>query len=143
MSPAEQKVNLPGIALMVYGLLGVLGALSAMASQAVQAIPAAAMALVEQSSQVELFFLVGSDVFSLLWTMSGAAVSVVIALAGFRLRQLSSPGLVYLGTILAMVPLCSGFTPFIPVPCCCLGLFVGMWVLVTLQDEDVKAALAE
>lgn len=143
MSAAQERANLPGIALMVYGLLGVLGAVSSIASAAVQAVPRLAMAAFEHSSEVEITFLIAGELCSMLWTMSGALVSVVIALAGLRLRQLTSPGLVYAGTILAMVPLCSGFTPFIPVPCCCLGLFVGMWVLVTLQDEDVKAALAE
>ena len=63
-------------------------------------------------------------------------VSFVILMAGLRLRQARSPGLVYAGSIFAMLPCCSSW-------CCCLGLPLGIWAIMTMQDDQVKAAFAE
>ena len=64
---------------------------------------------------------------------SGASGSPDTAFAGMKLRSLQSPGIVYAGSILAAIPCCAG-------GCCCLGLPVGIWAIVVMQDEEVKAA---
>jgi hypothetical protein len=37
---------------------------------------------------------------------------------------------------MAMLPCCTGL-------CCCLALPVGIWAIITMQDDQVKAAFAE
>lgn len=60
------------------------------------------------------------------------ALSVVTILAGVRMMQLRSYGLVMTGVILSMIPCCSG--------CCCLGIPFGIWALVVLNRPSVKAS---
>jgi hypothetical protein len=60
------------------------------------------------------------------------ALSVVTILAGVRMMQLRSYGLVMAGVILSMIPCCSG--------CCCLGIPFGIWALVVLNRPSVKAS---
>ena len=69
------------------------------------------------------------SLFSMLW-------SVVMILAGLRLRSGRSAALVYVGAVMAMLPCCAGY-------CCCFGLPLGIWAIVTMQDEQVKVAFAE
>ena len=70
-------------------------------------------------------------------SLIGFAVSFIVIFAATRLRSLRSPGLVYAGAIVASLPCCMG------VPCCCIGLPVGIWVIMTMQDEQVKSAFTE
>jgi len=60
------------------------------------------------------------------------AVSVLLIFAAQKLRKLESFALVVTATILAMVPCTS--------PCCCLGLPIGIWILVVLFKPEVKSA---
>jgi hypothetical protein len=59
-------------------------------------------------------------------------LSAVTILAGVRMMQLRSYGLVMAGVILSMIPCCSG--------CCCLGIPFGIWALVVLNRPSVKAS---
>jgi hypothetical protein len=38
---------------------------------------------------------------------------------------------------MAALPCCIGL------PCCCFGLPVGIWAIVSMQDDQVKAAFSE
>lgn len=60
----------------------------------------------------------------------GMAISVAILMAGYRLKRLRSFGLVMTGTVLAMLP-CS--------TCCCLGLPLGIWILVLTSRHEIKS----
>lgn len=69
----------------------------------------------------------------------GLALNVIgIALSGFfifastKMRKLESYGLVMTATILSMLPCTSS--------CCCVGLPVGIWILVVLAKPEVKSA---
>jgi hypothetical protein len=57
---------------------------------------------------------------------------VVVILGAMRMKSLTSYGFAMAGAIIAMIPCLS--------PCCCLGLPVGIWALVVLMNQDVKAA---
>ena len=57
----------------------------------------------------------------------GASMAIVAAI---RLKNLRSFGLVTTGTLLIMLPC---FTP-----CCCLGLPVGIWVVMIMNRPEVK-----
>lgn len=131
----RSKVGPPGIALAVLGLgailvnlavlvMSLLGYASTIASLASGELDAATTSSVVSS-------LIG---YLLQFALSCLA-SFIVAFAGLRLRGARSPGLVYFGSVLAMLP-CVG-------PCCCLGLPIGIWAIVTMQDEQVKAAFSE
>lgn len=60
------------------------------------------------------------------------AVAGLIIFASSRLKKLESFPVVVTAAILAMVPCTS--------PCCCVGLPVGIWVLVAIFKQDVKSS---
>ena len=68
----------------------------------------------------------------LMIALLGSIVGIVIIVGGVRMKALKSYGLAMTATILAMIPCIS--------PCCLLGLPVGIWSLVVLLDENVKAS---
>jgi hypothetical protein len=53
-------------------------------------------------------------------------VEVVVFMAGTRLKQLRSYGLVCLGSVLNM--------------CSCIGIIIALWVFATLNRPEVRAA---
>jgi len=64
------------------------------------------------------------------------AGSIVIFLAGGKMRQLKSYGLAMTGSIMAILPICTN-------NCCCLSIPFGIWALVVLLNSDVKLAFAK
>ena len=62
----------------------------------------------------------------------GIAIGVVILLGALKMKKLESYGFAMAAAILAMIPCIS--------PCCILGLPFGIWALVVLLDESVKAS---
>lgn len=131
---AEEKVNGPGIALLVVGILGILGNLAYSAYTLITAL------ILPLTQGADISMIISSSI-SMVATggvfLLSVLGSILIAVAGSRLRSLRSPGLVYAGAILACLPMCGSGV------CCCLGLPVGIWVIVTMQDEQVKAAFTE
>jgi len=62
-------------------------------------------------------------------------MALLIILGALRMMKQQSYGFAVTASILAMVP-CVGTSG-----CCCLiGLPIGMWALIVLMDNDVKAA---
>ena len=61
--------------------------------------------------------------------------SIVIFIAGGRMKQLQSYGLCMTGSILAALPLCTH-------NCCCFSTPIGIWAIVVLINPDVKLAFA-
>src|SRR5688572_3326597 len=55
----------------------------------------------------------------------------LIIYAGVQMRKVQSWGLAVAGSIVAMLPC---------LPCCLLGLPIGIWALIVLFDSDVKRA---
>jgi hypothetical protein len=62
----------------------------------------------------------------------GLAMSAFFIFASMKMRKLESYGMVMTATILSMLPCLS--------PCCCVGLPVGIWILVVLSKPEVKTA---
>ena len=60
------------------------------------------------------------------------ALGVVIILGGLKMKQLQSYGLAMTAAIVAMIPCLS--------PCCIIGLPIGIWALVVLNNPEVKSA---
>lgn len=60
------------------------------------------------------------------------ALAIFIVLGGLKMRSLQSYGLAMAGSIIAMLAL---------PPCCCLvGIGIGIWSLVVLNNPEVKSA---
>ena len=62
--------------------------------------------------------------------VGGSAGSRISLMAGIRMLQRRSYGLVMTGVIIGMVPCLSA--------CCCTGLPFGIWALVVLSNEEVR-----
>lgn len=63
-----------------------------------------------------------------------AGSGILTLMAGVKLKNLTSPGLVKFGSIVSFIPCISG--------CCLLGLVFGIWALVAMGNSDVKAGFA-
>ena len=68
---------------------------------------------------------------AIITSILGIGISAVIIFAAQKMRALQSYALVVTGAVLAIVPCIS--------PCCCIGIPVGVWVLVVLFKPEVKA----
>ncbi|MBX3746951.1 MAG: DUF4339 domain-containing protein [Verrucomicrobiae bacterium] len=64
-------------------------------------------------------------------SLIGLAISGLMIYAAQKMQALESFGLVVAAAVLGMVPCTS--------PCCCIGLPVGIWVLVVLFKPEVKS----
>lgn len=62
----------------------------------------------------------------------GGIAGVFIFIGALKMKSLQNYGLAMAATIIAMVPCVS--------PCCIITLPFGIWALVVLMNEDVKAA---
>jgi hypothetical protein len=62
----------------------------------------------------------------------GVVLNILIIVGGVKMRRLESHGLAMAAAILAMIPCLS--------PCCLLGLPFGIWAIVVLSSDEVRAA---
>jgi hypothetical protein len=62
------------------------------------------------------------------------AFNTLVLLGGLRMKAMRNHTLAMIGSIAAMIPVMNS--------CCCVGLPVGIWSLITLMNPDVKAAFA-
>jgi hypothetical protein len=125
----RQRVNAPSVALMITGIIG--GLLS-LVMLVINVFGFGLGALIAEEA--------GADALEMLFSGGfGAASSLVgLALAGFiiygaaKMKDLQAWGVAVAASIVAMIPCIS--------PCCVLGLPIGIWCLVILFDQQVKAA---
>jgi hypothetical protein len=82
--------------------------------------------------QFEQWARMSAGPMGMFFNVVGIALSGLIIFASTKMRKLESYGLVMAATIIAMVPCIS--------PCCCVGLPIGIWVLVVLNKPEVKSA---
>lgn len=65
-------------------------------------------------------------------SLVAVALAVVVFLGALKMRRLESYGFAVAASILAIIPCIS--------PCCVLGLPFGIWALVVLSRDHVRAA---
>lgn len=146
-SAAADSAKLPAIFLIIVGCLNILGSLY-WAFSGFQARTAGVQAVQEQAQrdpmQQKNFqelekqgfsiekIVSGTATVFILWGLAGLLCSAVMILAGIKMMTLGSYGLCMTGSITAMLPCV--------IPCCILGLPVGIWSIVVLNRPDVKAA---
>lgn len=129
----EGKVGPPGIALAV---LGVAVSLMGLTVTGINTFTSLLPLLQTDDIVAALIASAVSLAISLIMPMMTIVGGIVILVGGLRLRAGKSAGLVYLGAIAAMIPCCSYY-------CCCFGIPLGIWAIVTMQDDQVQAAFAE
>jgi phage FluMu protein Com len=125
---ASSRVEGPAIALIVTGVIGLaLQALGLVVSLVQLAVPGAAPD--QEMMPFGPAFGPGVNVF---FAILGLALSILVIVGAWKMKNLQSYGLAMTSAIVAVVPCIS--------PCCCLGLPFGVWGLVVLSDSQVQAA---
>lgn len=125
-SVAAQKVQGPGIGLMVVGGLGILGSLLGL----VMNLAGLGMAGLSADQMGAAANFLGGGV-GILFAILGFGIYGFVLWGGLQMRALSNKTLVLIASIVAMLP-CS--------LCCLIGLPVGIWSIVTLNDPAVSAS---
>lgn len=132
----QERVTPPAVALIVTGGLGIVTqllslflGLSANFTQGFQE------GLSEGMESPEFLAPFLGSVFIVISSIIGMIIAALIIFAGIRMLKIQNRGFAIAASILAMIPCIS--------PCCIIGLPVGIWALVVLNDNDVKMAFNE
>jgi hypothetical protein len=119
-----QRVAAPATALIVTAILGIVGDVLAIAFFSFVLLQPDVLGRLDRHDP-SLYVNLGVGIISL-------PVGVVMLIGALKMKKLESYGLAMAGAILGMLPYAS--------PCCILGLPFGIWALVVLSDNSVKAA---
>jgi hypothetical protein len=143
---AADRTNLPGIFLIVVSILNLLGAVL-LGVRGVQLAVTPVEVFEEQLQQLRKMspmfagqaataadMKTQSMVSAFVGAGLGAVVGVLSLLAGIRMRVLRNYALAVTGSVLAALPCLSCMS------CCGLGEGIGIWALVVLLDQEVRAA---
>jgi hypothetical protein len=130
---AAAKVNGPAIALMVTAgvgcLLQVLSLLMRVLGMAGGAMSGGMPGAPPEMEQIQAMM---QGPIGIVTGVLSLAIGVAIFVGAMRMKALSSYGFAMAAAVLAMIPCIS--------PCCCLGLPAGIWAIVALMDQNVKAS---
>ncbi|MBW3597913.1 MAG: hypothetical protein KY475_11640 [Planctomycetes bacterium] len=145
---ASSKVAGPAIALIVIGVLNVLLALLGVVNniRTMGADPAEIEAqfqpgqledLEQQGFDPQAFvkFAQAGGAIGVVLNIIALIVGIVIIMGALKMKNLQSRGLAMTAAILAMIPFIS--------PACCpciIGLPIGIWALVAMNDPNVKTS---
>ena len=131
-SVIDQKLKIPAIGIITTGALagllslaGVIATLSG-SSKNTELPPG----LPPEAAGFLKSYLAMMETFNLPLNLLALVMSVLTLMAGIRMLQRRSYGLVMTGVIIGMVPCLSA--------CCCTGLPFGIWALVVLSNEEVR-----
>jgi hypothetical protein len=131
-SVIDQKLKIPAIGVISTGALG--GGLSLygviatlMGSNKNTELPPG---LPPEAAGFLKSYLSMMETFNLPLNLLALIMSVLTLMAGIKMLQRRSYGLVMTGVIIGMVPCLSA--------CCCTGLPFGIWALVVLSNEEVR-----
>lgn len=128
---AQNKVNGPAIGLMVTAILGILTALANMVVNGlgIGGVGAAGNPnMPPEAAQIQML----SGAMGVVFAILGIIMQVVVLVGALKMKKLEAFGFAMAASIIAMIPCLS--------PCCIVGLPIGIWALVTLNDAQVKAA---
>ncbi len=141
---ARNKTNVPGILLLIVGIINILGALyyafeGVISLANPQAVAAASQQMNPQGeAQMKQLgwsmeqMVQGVGVGYLVFSVIALIAAIITIFGGLQMRNLRGYGLSVFGSILAMIPCVS--------PCCLLGVVAGIWGLAVLMSQDVKSA---
>jgi hypothetical protein len=143
---AASKVSGPAIGLIVVGVINVLLSLYGVvsntmamtgdsAAQFEAQLDAQEMQQLEQQGfdpQMMTKMFQAGGAIGLVLNVIAIVVAAVIIMGGLKMKNLQSRGMAMTASILAMIPCLSA--------CCLLGLPIGIWSIVTLNDPNVRSA---
>lgn len=134
---AQDAVQGPATGLLITGILGaiavLIGAAFAIFGGANMAAPGPELPP-EMRQMMQMIKSMQSPAMIAIDSLVKLAVAGLIIFASLKLKRLESFPLVVTAAILAMVPCTS--------PCCCVGLPVGIWVLVAIMRPEVKSSFS-
>jgi hypothetical protein len=144
-SYALNKAKTPAIALLVVGVINVLLGLWGLANNAISMANPQAMEQQLQAQfdaqggapegfdpQMIMRFAQAGGAIGIVLSIVQIAVAALIIAGAAKMMKLQSYGLAMTASILAMVPCLSA--------CCLIGLPIGIWSLIVLNDPAVKSA---
>ena len=133
LDSVRQMVSGPATALLVTGIicliLSIFGLVANLTGTGFQPPPGEIPPEMQQFFEITKQF---QGPVAIVMSFLSIAISALIIYAGQKMRALQSYTLAVTGAILAIIPCIS--------PCCCIGIPVGIWVLVVLFKPEVKAA---
>ncbi|MFB0565962.1 MAG: hypothetical protein ACETWK_09830 [Candidatus Aminicenantaceae bacterium] len=124
----RMQVSGPSVGLLVTGILGVVLELTSFISLLIGT--SVCTFLEDDIPDKYVGFFEGS--FWLGSSLVGLLVAGFIIYAALKMKELTQWGLCVVASVLAMIPCIS--------PCCIVGLPMGIWCLVVLTKDDIKAA---
>jgi hypothetical protein len=128
-SNARDALNVPSILIMVCGGLGLVGGLLGLVSGGATR----NLGPLANNPQMQQYMAMQSGPMHYVTGLLGLAMSGFLIFGALKMRNLESHGLAMGAAIVAMIP-CGG--------CCCIGLPVGIWALITLMKPEIKSQFA-
>jgi hypothetical protein len=132
LGQARDRVSGPAIGLIVVGGIGVLMALWGMVQSATGANQVPEEMFNDPNMAQYRSIIEGSQRFGIVGNVLVLLTSGLTIFGALKMKNLQSYGLAMAASIVAMIP-CIG-------PCCCVGLPIGIWSIVTLSKPEIKAA---
>ena len=131
-SVIDQKLKIPAIGIITTGALGGLLSLYGVIATLVGSSKNTELppGLPPEAAGFLKSYLSMMETFNLPLNLLALVMSVLTLMAGIRMLQRRSYGLVMTGVIIGMLPCLSA--------CCCTGLPFGIWALVVLSNEEVR-----
>lgn len=131
-SAIDEKMKVPAIGIITTGALGALISLAGViatlsGSNKVAELPPG---LPPEAAGLLKSYLSAIEPFNFPLNLLALILSSLTLVAGIKMLQRRSYGLVMAGVIIGMIPCLSG--------CCCTGLPFGVWALIVLSNEEVR-----
>ncbi len=128
---AEARASGPGTAMLILGLLGLPMSVFAILTGLFNV---AKQAQYTYSDEELVGTLIGGSIGVGFYVLN-FVMSIVVAAAGWKMRNLESRTLCMVGAVALVIPCCG------QIWCCWpLGCIFGIWALVVLTNDDVKGA---
>lgn len=128
---AQGLVNGPAIALMIVGILCILASIWGVVSNLL-GLGGANANQANLPPQFQQYVKLMTGPVGIALNFLGMAFGAFFIFASTKMKKLESFGLVMTATILSMLPCTSS--------CCCIGLPIGIWILVVLNKPEVKSS---
>lgn len=122
-----QRVQGPAIGLIVTGGLGLLMSLVSFVMN-LAGVGMSGLSGDELGAAANMF----AGGLGLAMAMFGFLASAFVGWCGLQMKELKNRTLVTVGSVLAMIPCLS--------PCCLIGLPIGIWALIVMNDPAVKGS---